>query len=131
MLGMKRSEGGRSGGREGGRLEGGLAVGRARRTGEGALWEPLSHLVYPAASQPAPRGGGAVPTGVEHKRLPRAGRGGRSLQSWEPAEVLGLGPVISVSSAQLPLGLRTACGQSTAVPLLFCESFPVWRVLDW
>lgn len=119
MLGMKRSEGGRSGGREGGRLEGGLAVGRARRTGEGALWEPLSHLVYPAASQPAPRGGGAVPTGVEHKRLPRAGRGGArcragSLQkSWD-----------SVQSSLYPQRSSLwGCGLPAASPLLcLCSS---------
>lgn len=71
-----------------------------------------------------------MPTGVEHKRLPRAG-GGALVAELGACRSLGTRSSISVSSAQLPLGLRTACGQSTAVPLLFCESFPVWRVLDW
>lgn len=93
----------------------------------GALEPPGLPCSQPAGT--AWRRGCAYGSGAQEAAQGR--QGGRSLQSWEPAEVLGLGPVISVSSAQLPLGLRTACGQSTAVPLLFCESFPVWRVLDW
>lgn len=77
-----------------------------------------------------PHGGGAVGRAQE---VARGRQRGLSLRSGEPAEGLGLSPVVCVST--LPLGLRTVHGPSPW-PVPSCavsraaESLPVWRVLD-
>lgn len=105
-------------------------MGRAQRAGEGALRDPLSHLVYPAA-----RRWDRVEEGLclrEWSSRGCPGQAGRALVA-ELGACRSLGTQSSHLCILSMLPLAADCPR----PVPFCatalaaRSLPVWRVLDW